>query len=239
MTRIILLFCLSSLLAGCGVDTIGVSPPADRLHYPVSIAAHPDGRYLYIANAGFDRTFSEGTISVFDSETGEFLPSDNRLGCSGESALRKRGDAVVGTTTSRDDDHLIEFVVQADRGDSADHLTILGTTSAFGGREFAGDPYAVELDEDGAFIGHLARGVVSRWGYSSEGESETLEFRCSLTLPGGTSHVARHPALGWWYVIDRSGPGIYAVRETPLPGVLRTEAKTGELRLPRRSQRPL
>ena len=181
MTRIILLFRLSSLLAGCGVDTIGVSPPADRLHYPVSIAAHPDGRYLYIANAGFDRTFSEGTISVFDSETGEFLPSaTTRIGLFvGEIALRKRGDVVVGTTTSRDDDHLIEFVVQADRGDSADHLTILGTTSAFGGREFAGDPYAVELDEDGAFIGHLARGVVSRWGYSSEGESETLEFRCS------------------------------------------------------------
>ena len=44
--------------SACGVEETGIPPPIDALYYPVGLAAHPDGRYLYVANAGFDRRYN-------------------------------------------------------------------------------------------------------------------------------------------------------------------------------------
>lgn len=61
-------------VAGCGVDETGISPPDDALYFPVGLAAHPDGRYLYVANAGFDRRYNAGTVTVVDTWTRRVLP---------------------------------------------------------------------------------------------------------------------------------------------------------------------
>jgi len=60
--------------AGCGVEETGISPPDDALYFPVGLAAHPDGRYLYVANAGFDRRYNAGTVTVIDTWTRRVLP---------------------------------------------------------------------------------------------------------------------------------------------------------------------
>lgn len=62
------------LLGACGVPETGVPPPHDELYFPVGLAAHPDGRYLYVANAGFDRRYNAGTLMVFDTYTRRLLP---------------------------------------------------------------------------------------------------------------------------------------------------------------------
>jgi DNA-binding beta-propeller fold protein YncE len=60
--------------AGCGVDETVIAPPNDALYFPVGLAAHPDGRFLYVANAGFDRRFNAGTVTVVDTWTRRVLP---------------------------------------------------------------------------------------------------------------------------------------------------------------------
>ena len=60
-------------LVACGVPETGDPPPRDEMYFPVGLAAHPDGRYLYIANAGFDRRYSAGTLEVYDTWTRRVL----------------------------------------------------------------------------------------------------------------------------------------------------------------------
>ncbi len=61
-------------LTACGVPETGDPPPTDEMYFPVGLAPHPDGRYLYIANAGFDRRYNAGTLEVFDTWTRRLLP---------------------------------------------------------------------------------------------------------------------------------------------------------------------
>jgi YVTN family beta-propeller protein len=73
--------CVAAMAAGCNIDESGVPPPLDELYYPVDIAAHPDGRYLFVANAVFDRRYNAGTILTYDTWTRRVLtePEDTRL----------------------------------------------------------------------------------------------------------------------------------------------------------------
>ena len=75
--RSTLLTCLllGSGLTACGVPETGLPPPDDALYFPAGLAAHPDGRYLYVANTGFDRRYNAGTVTVFDTFTRRLLPA--------------------------------------------------------------------------------------------------------------------------------------------------------------------
>jgi YVTN family beta-propeller protein len=64
---------LATVLAGCGVPETGIPPPHDTFYFPVGLAPHPDGRYLYVSNAGFDRRYNAGTVQVFDTFTRRVL----------------------------------------------------------------------------------------------------------------------------------------------------------------------
>ena len=61
------LVCVS--VSGCGSDEQGINPPQDQLYYPLGMAPHPDGRYLYVSNAVFDRKYNASTLMVFDTYT--------------------------------------------------------------------------------------------------------------------------------------------------------------------------
>ncbi|MCK6571385.1 hypothetical protein L6V77_09840 [Myxococcota bacterium] len=73
-TRVLATAALGALLGGCGVPETGIPPPHDTFYFPVGLAPHPDGRYLYVSNAGFDRRYNAGTIQVFDTFTRRVLP---------------------------------------------------------------------------------------------------------------------------------------------------------------------
>ena len=198
MTKIFLLVLLAVSVAGCDSTTVNTPPDLGRLSFPISVATHPEGRYLYIASAGFDRKASLGTISVFDSETHRFLPNaavTTEL-FAGELKIVEKGDEYYAITTSRDQNALYQFRIDASKGDAEGHLSLAFTKDSFGVRPFADDPYSIEVDAEGITVGHLTNGVVSRWGFRENGE---LEFGCSITMSGSSAQIAKHPSL------DRGG----------------------------------
>lgn len=227
---------LSALLA-CGVDETGVDPPADTLWFPLGVAAHPDGRFLYLNNSVFDRRFNAGTVMVFDTVEQRLLSqATTRIGLfAGELVIgRERpadcmGDTCVGPlaayTVTRNDDQLVQMQVNASAGDAADHIGCdqeagrcadTAVFDSFGTESgLAGDPYGIALDGDGLWLTHADRGVLSRWDTKADGG---LEYRCSLNLPEGATAVARHPTSGLAYVTDRFGQRIQAVERRALFG---------------------
>jgi YVTN family beta-propeller protein len=206
---------------GCAADEIGVAPPTDALYYPLGIAAHPDGRYVYVSNAVFDRRYNAGTLAVYDTFERRIVPEATvQIGLfAGEVRVARPAgsEAVIGYTVSRDDNRLWSFSV--DRTNAEAHIDCGQTTSnacggehahgTFGTGTFSADPFGLSLDGSGVSVTHLSRGFVSRWGHDSANQ-ETW-YRCSGNLPAGATSIARHPVLGWDYVSDRFGARIHMV----------------------------
>lgn len=62
--------------AGCRDAYEPPLPPKDKLNYPVGMAVHPSGDYLYVVNSNFQGTFKPdlgGTVSVVDLEDSTIL----------------------------------------------------------------------------------------------------------------------------------------------------------------------
>jgi DNA-binding beta-propeller fold protein YncE len=221
------------LLAACGVDETGFNPPADTLWFPLGVAAHPDGRFIYLNNSVFDRRFNAGSVMVYDTEERRILPEATvEIGLfAGELLLGRTRDAdctgddclgpLTAYTVTRDDNVLVRIGVDADAGDAAGHLTCGQQKGACAGDAvfenfgvagpISEDPYGIAIDRDGLWVTHAGRGVLSRWDVRSDG---ALEFRCALNLPAGATTVARHPTSGLAYVSDRFGQRIHVVERT-------------------------
>ena len=45
----------------------GIAPPLDQLYNPVGISAHPNGRYLLVSSAVFDRSYNASSVVVVDT----------------------------------------------------------------------------------------------------------------------------------------------------------------------------
>lgn len=237
-------FILSALLgvglSACGVDETGIDPPNDELYYPLSLAAHPDGRFLYVANAVFDRAYNAGTLSVLDTHTRRLVPEGSvRIGLfAGEMVVGRPLDErcegacpTVGYVTSREDQALTFFELESRSPDEVPAVRCgQGSSQTCGGaahiRRFTSEtklspsPYGLAMDGSGVSVTHVERGVLSRWGWRPPSGAEPvdqlprsqLDFSCALTLATGASSVARHPVLGWSYVTDRMGSTILALR---------------------------
>lgn len=77
----------TAILASLGCEsTYSESlPPRDHVHYPVGLAMHPSGDYLYVVNSNFDAKYKEelgGTLSIIDvnkrmilKDNGPYIPS--------------------------------------------------------------------------------------------------------------------------------------------------------------------
>ena len=224
MRRSVLFLLMTATALGCGVAEEGVPAPSTTISFPVGLAAHPDGRYLYIANSVFDRRYRNGTVMVYDTQSESVLGNATfSTGLfSGELVVGRRtpDGPVFGYVASREKNHLVQFGVDSDAGDAVDHLSETSVAESFGGRTFADDPYGLAVDTHGLTVTHLGRGVVSRWGLD---ENDSLVFRCSLSLSEGATFVARHPVLGTWYVTDRAGGRVEVLEETiptaPIGGI--------------------
>lgn len=96
-------------------------PPRGRLHFPIGLTLHPEGRFLYVVNSNFDTTYSPdfgGTVSVVDTETltiaaaqSPYIPSfggDIVLNADATKAYvnARKGDAVVAFDVANGDDVL-------------------------------------------------------------------------------------------------------------------------------------
>lgn len=211
-TRVCTLALAVSVLAGCGVPEDGIDPPDDALYFPIAAAPHPDGRYLFVSNAVFDRQYNAGTLVVYDTFARRIVPESTvRIGLFGGELVAGRGpDGQLRLyTPTRDDSRLWQIDV-TDTADGPPTLTA-SAHSDFGTRSFEREPYGISLDPDGEglVVTHIARGIVSRW--SAGGAAPA--FRCSLNVLDGATAVVRHPVLGWWYVSDRFERRIKVVAE--------------------------
>ncbi len=52
--------------SGCFSPGEGISPPLDRLYFPVNLTTDQSGKHLFVANSNFDLQFNGGTIQSFD-----------------------------------------------------------------------------------------------------------------------------------------------------------------------------
>ncbi len=231
-----------TVASGCGVDETGEPPIKYNddgtartsdfrpLYFPIGIATHPDGRYLFIANAGFDRRYNAGTISVYDTLTGTFSPD------LAVTIGLFAGDLVAGRTPPSEEGGepgpVQLFVATRDKSElwrvvvAEDTSGITGLTATptrdFGGAAFSPEPYGLALDADGQglTVTHTADGAVSRW--SARPEAWTIAsgdgpkpFRCATVVNRTATAVTRHPVNGWWYISDRFSPFIKTVAEIP------------------------
>tara|TARA_B100000609_G_C17222497_1_gene441281 strand:- start:6070 stop:7968 length:1899 start_codon:yes stop_codon:yes gene_type:complete len=67
LLSVFLLFVSSLAVVGCTGTSLGISPDPSKLHYPVGLAVHPSGKFLYVANSNFDLAFTGGTLMVLDT----------------------------------------------------------------------------------------------------------------------------------------------------------------------------
>lgn len=187
---------LIGMCSACGADEVGFPPPLDKMYYPLGLATHPEGRYLYVSNAVYDRKYNASTLMVLDTYTQKFLPQATvKLGLfSGEVVIAKRAckditrcdtdSKVFAFTTSRDDNSLVTLELKADLGDNPQHINC-GQDSArqknseadrrctgdyvqsrVQGRDLPKNPFSIAVDQDGLFLTHLNPGSMSRWQFA-------------------------------------------------------------------------
>ena len=63
----LLLFLGIGSTLSCVTEYNGIAPDPTKIHYPIGISVHPNGRFLYVANSNFDLAYTGGTIMVFDT----------------------------------------------------------------------------------------------------------------------------------------------------------------------------
>ena len=65
---VLFLVCVLGLsVSACSEEFEGLSPNPVQIHYPVGLAVHPTGKFLYVANSNFDLAYTGGTVMVFDT----------------------------------------------------------------------------------------------------------------------------------------------------------------------------
>ena len=219
---------LSTCLAQCGVDEVGTPPPRDALYNPLGLAAHPNGRYLLVSNAVFDRKYNQSFISVIDTFeqkmvgdlstevdlfAGEIKLSKVCLGNGGDSA--NCTERVIGLVSSRDQTTLTSFEVKEESNGIKIHCGQSSGSTKCGDKfiQHSGllersseAPYSISLDQRGAFLSHINVGALSSWDLIDQ--PPFIKFGCQLQLPGANLLV-QHPSTPSVLVSDRFGRSLF------------------------------
>jgi len=229
--------------SSCGVEELGYPPPSDALYYPLGLAAHPDGRYLYVSSASFDRLYNASSLIAIDTFSAELLPETAvELGLfSGELAIA-RPSCVASSTdepcegpvyayiTSRDEHSLTALSVDASAANGARHLNCgqerasggearrcapSSTLKLMGGAKMPQAPYGLHVSGDQLYMTHVGDGSVSRWELPAEGDDALPQFSCELTS-GGAQSVTVSPSTGQAFVSDRFGQRLQVIKTREL-----------------------
>ena len=62
-----------ALMSGCAQENVGTPHPVDRLNYPVSVTAGPEGKVLWAVSGNFDLSYRGGAIVGIDPASHEFM----------------------------------------------------------------------------------------------------------------------------------------------------------------------
>lgn len=206
-------------------------PRRDRLNYPVGLALHPAGRYLYVVNSNFDTRYREdlgGTLSVVDLETlrirersGPFIPSFGgfvRLSTDGARAYvtARHSDTVLGFDVAPDGSSVFcddDGVSTSDPSACA----IRRVPDASGAARVPADPFALDVttipwtDADGESfdidllnMGHLRGDNVTAITIPRTGDGPAVASTMkSASLVPGASAIMRRPGTRDIYVGGR------------------------------------
>lgn len=155
-----------TLLAGISCEPYQEPlPKRDRLNFPVGLALHPSGDYLYVVNSNFDSRYSPeygGTVAVVDTESFEiraehtpYIPSYGGHIRLNEDATRayvtaRRGDSLVALDISNTPDGGFGSALtcpDADGNPSSDpdNCIIRRVPDNEDGARVAADPFGIEV----------------------------------------------------------------------------------------------
>lgn len=91
-------------------------PRRDRLNFPIGMAIHPSGDYLYVVNSNFDSRYSPaygGTVAVVDLHTNMLLPQSTPFIPSFGGYIKLNEDASKAYVTARSGDSLVALDVSS------------------------------------------------------------------------------------------------------------------------------
>lgn len=113
----ILLLAVAS--SACGESFEPPLPPRGKINYPVGLAVHPEGRFLYVVNSNFNaryRADSGGTVSVVDTRSLEILKESTPFLPSFGGAIELNDDASRAYVAAREGNRLVAFHVAQEDG---------------------------------------------------------------------------------------------------------------------------
>ncbi len=220
----------------CGVEESGISPPKNAFYNPLGLSAHPDGRYLFVSNAVFDRSYNRSFISVIDTFENKIIEDlttevdlfagELKLSQTCSPSREAQGECtsrVLGVVTSRDQNTVTSFEVKAN--DDHSELEIkCGQVS--GNSRCAGEfiqhsglqarsseaPYGLSFDGEFAYLSHINTGALSAWRVTEQ--APYVDFACQLQIPGANL-VAQHPNHRSVVLSDRFGRSIFQAERLP------------------------
>ncbi len=70
----IALLVFAAACLGCTQRSLVPPHPTESLHFPVSLAAAPDGNHVLVASSNFDQLYAGGAILVMDARTDTWVP---------------------------------------------------------------------------------------------------------------------------------------------------------------------
>lgn len=231
---------LCGLTAGCTDEPPRPAYRGDGVCYPVAMRADPQGRYLYVAGANFDRAFRAGILRTFDAWQGEWTGGDTVEVPSYISAMALEPITTTGTDrktriwlTDRDQDAVT--AVDATRKGGAEPTLGCGgrqvaacpqectSKTSFGGSSpsalnLGSDPIELSVAADaltGTRLVHVVATSDSRMSVLSteqtaDGVTAKLVGHVSYGPGGGLAGARTSPLTGRTYVSDARAPVLYS-----------------------------
>ena len=119
LCTLVALVALVAIGATSCVESIEPLPPRDKLHFPIGVTVHPNGRYLYVVNSNFDARYSPdrgGTVAVVDTETLRLLPAGSPYMPSFGGDIRLNEAGTRAYVTARKGNVVVAFKVAQGQG---------------------------------------------------------------------------------------------------------------------------
>lgn len=222
----LLLGCLLTGMVGCDRYEEPL-PRRDRLNFPIGLALHPGGEYLYVVNSNFDSRYSPaqgGTVSVVDTQTFAILEQGSPFIASFGGAIALNDEASKAYVTTRSGDNLVVLDVMEDGKrlgceDSSDPLDTTACSlhripDTVGSPELSADPFGLEVvtvergsgaervSVDVVALSYLSSQLVS--AVSLPNQDRSAASLTSAPIINGGNQIARRPGTLEMYVAGRN-----------------------------------
>ncbi len=227
-----ILLALSILSISCDSNIQKPSPPPNQLYYPLGLAPHPEGRFLYVNNAVFDRKYNEGYIVAVDTFEKKILEkSVVKTGLfAGQLRTTLSPNKPMLYTPIRDRKHIISLEIevdphtinQAEEANQSKHLFCEQDQKSYcqqpylaetaGSLPMPKDPYDIHISDAFMYVSHIQKGELSVWRLEPDPSGAYLPvFDCQTRLTGNINYVIKHPKANLLYATDRFGLSLHRI----------------------------